>query len=851
MTRTVLTDYLDNFYRHSSTVAYVHRRGYRTERWTYRRVVETANRFARELEARQIGKGDRVLVWGENCAEWVAAFYGCALRGAVVVPMDRIAAKDFAARVAQQVDARLLVRSRELPPLGDSLPEIILENLPERVAQRSAEKYSSQDIHREDPLQIIFTSGTTSEPKGVVISHKNIVANLEPIAVEIEKYRIYGRPFRPIRFLNLVPLSHVFGQFMGLFIPQLLPGTVIFSDTLNPTEAIRTIKKERISVVVTVPRLLETLRDKIERDFEAEGKTDWFRKQFEAAKGQHFTRRWWRFRKVHNRFGWKFWAFISGGATLDRDTEEFWSRLSFVVIQGYGLTETTSLISVNHPFRLGKGSIGKVLAGREIKLDENGEILVRGESIAAGYWQGKELKPVEGEGGWFRTGDMGELDAEGNLYFKGRKKSVIVTPAGMKVYPEDLEAALRRQSEVRDCVVFGLEREGNAEACAVLLLKDGEQDAAAIVKRANESLADFQHMRHWVVWPEDDFPRTSTQKPRTNVIQEYAEKKLGAISGAAAAPAGPLADLIARVTGRAPANLLPGANLAADLGLSSVDRVELMSAIEDRYQIDLNESKFTAATTVGDLEKMLREPAAKRSDMIYPRWTQHPLQNAARVGVYYTFVRPATWLLANPRVRGREHLSDVQPPALFICNHISQNDIGFVLWALPARFRHRLAVAMEGEQLEEMRRPPWEAGFSRRCLERFKWFAIVAWFNVFPMASRSGVRESFSYAGESADRGYNLLVFPEGRRTLDGTMWPFRAGIGVLATRLNLPIVPMRIDGLFEFRKAGKKRTPWSAVRVSIGRPVRYAPDSDPAQITHELERHVASLEWPAAAQRN
>jgi long-chain acyl-CoA synthetase len=846
MPRAVLTDYLDNFYRYASTVAYVHRRGYRTERWPYRRVVETANRFARELEARHIDKGDRVLVWGENCAEWVVAFYGCVLRGAVVVPMDRIAARDFAGRVAQQVSAKLLVRSRELPPLGAGLPEIILEDLAEIVDPHSAEKYSPREIRRDDPLQIIFTSGTTAEPKGVVTTHRNIVANLEPIAVEIEKYRIYGRIFRPIRFLNLVPLSHVFGQFMGLFIPQLLPGTVIFSDTLNPTEAIRTIKKERISVLVTVPRLLETLRDKIERDFEAEGKSDWFHKQMETARGRHFTRRWWRFRSVHNRFGWKFWAFISGGATLDREAEEFWSRLSFVVIQGYGLTETTSLVSVNHPFRLGKGSIGKVLAGREIKLDANGEILVRGESIAAGYWQDQEMKPVEGEDGWFRTGDMGELDADGNLYFKGRRKSVIVTPAGMKVYPEDLEAALRREPQVRDCVVFGVEREGNAEACAVLLLKDVDQDAAAIVHRANESLADFQCIRHWLVWPEDDFPRTSTQKPRANIVQDYAHRKLGALGGAAAAPAGPLAELIARVTGRAPANLSPGANLAADLGLSSVDRVELMSAIEDRYQIDLNESKFTSATTLGDLEKMLREPGAKRSDMVYPRWTQHPLQNAARLGIYYLFVRPATWLLANPRIRGRELLRNLAGPALFICNHISQNDIGFVLWALPPRFRHRLAVAMEGEQLDEMRRPPWEFGLFRRCLERFKWFAIVAWFNVFPMASRSGVRESFSYAGESADRGYNLLVFPEGRRTLDGTTWPFRAGIGVLAARLNLPIVPLRIDGLFEFRKAGKKRTPWGAVRVSIGRPVRFPPGADPAEITRELEQAVAALVWPA-----
>ena len=186
-------------------------------------------------------------------------------------------------------------------------------------------------------------------------------------------------------------------------------------------------------------------------------------------------------------------------------------------IQGYGLTETTSLVSVNHPFRIGRGSIGKVLEGREVKLDESGEILVRGANIAAGYWEDGETLAVTRNGddaGWFHTGDLGALDAEGNLYFKGRKKNVIVTAAGMNVYPEDLEALLRHEPEVKDCVVVGLERGGNAEPCGVLLLRDERQvkhprHAAGIVARVNESLAEYQRMRSWFLWPEADFPRTA------------------------------------------------------------------------------------------------------------------------------------------------------------------------------------------------------------------------------------------------------------------------------------------------------------------------------------------------------
>lgn len=841
MPRRSLVETLDLFLRHGSGIAYVHRRGYRTVRWSYRGIVEAACQFARTLEARQIGKGDRVLLWGENCAEWVVAFLGCVLRGAVVVPMDRVASADFVLRVARQVDAKWLVCSREQARLAPGWPSVPFEDLVATLAPHSRARYPSPELKREDTVEIVFTSGTTADPKGVVISHGNILANLEPLETQIAEYIKYERIFHPIRFLNLLPLSHVFGQFLGIFVPPLLGGTLIFQDTLNPSEVIRTIRRERVSVLVGVPRLLESLRQKIERDFETEGRTAWFQDQFRAAEGEHFVRRWWRFRRVHNRFGWKFWAFISGGAALGRDTEEFWRRLSFVVIQGYGLTETTSLVSVNHPFRTGRGSIGKVLPGREIKLAENGEILVRGESIAAGYWQGQQLKLVLGQEGWFHTGDVGELDAEGNLYFKGRRKNVIVTPEGMNVYPEDLEAVLRRQPEVRDCVVIGFERDANAEPCAVLILRDATADPAPIVHRANRSLAEFQQMRRWFVWPEEDFPRSSTQKPRINVIQQAAQEQLAA-PGVSHAPPGTLAELIASVTGRPPAGLSPGASLAADLDLNSLDRIELLSALEDRYQIDLDETTFTAATTVGELERMLREPRPAPVGYVYPRWAQREPMRWLRLVFYYVFVWPATMLLAAPRVRGCEHLRGIAGPLLIISNHVTFLDIGFVLAALPARLRHRLAVAMEGERVQAMRHPPASLPLWERWLDRMDYLLITALFNVFPLPQKTGFRESFQFAGESADRGYSVLVFPEGRRTPDGKLSPFRAGTGLLANNLSLPIVPLRIDGLYELKKSGKRMARPGVVEVSIGPVVRFEPGTDPAEITRELEMGVTSL---------
>ncbi len=839
-TDRTLVQIVEKFRSRGSDAAYIHRRGYRILRWSYGQIADLSYQLARELEDRGVGRGDRVFLWGEDCAEWVISFFACILRGAVVIPMDRTASLDFAKRVCRDVEARLCICSRGQEQIDSALPAIAFENIAELVHRHPSTAFAAPDLKETDTAEIVFTSGTTADPKGVVISHKNILANLAPLEREIGKYLKYERVFHPLRFLNLLPLSHVFGQFLGLFVPQILGSTVVFHDTLNPSEIIKTIKRERISVLVTVPRIIETLRSKIERDMD---KTEPdFKKQFDRALGEHFLKRWFRFRKIHGQFGWKFWAFISGGASLDADSEQFWQRLGFAVIQGYGLTETTSLISINHPMKLSKGSIGKVLPGREMRLAPDGEILVRGGSIAESYYQGKEIKPVYGEEGWFHTGDLGALDEEGNLYFKGRRKNVFVSPEGMNIYPEDLESALRRQPEIRDCVVAGVQRGGNAEPCAVLIFHDRNQEAEDVIRRANESLSEFQHIRRWLVWPQEDFPRTPTQKPHSKMIQEFVDSYFEGKTGASA-EGGMLADLISRVTGRRAGEMPQSRDLSRDLNLSSIERVELLSVLEDRFQVDLDESRFTSASTIEDLEGILNQPdAAQGAAYQYPRWAQRAPVSALRTLAYYGLSWPATMIMARPRILGRENLRDLKGPLLFIANHVTEVDIGFILAALPFRFRHRLAVAMIGEMLKEMRNPPRHMSFAKRCAEKLSYWLVTALFNVFPLPQKTGFRESFSFAGESVDRGYSILVFPEGRRTPDGNLGPFRAGIGLLSINLNVPVVPIRIDGLYALKKTGRKMTRPGTVTVTIGSAMRFKPGTDPLQITRDLECGMANL---------
>ena len=877
--RSTINSYLGDYLRRGGETAFAHRRGLRLVRWSYGRVAGAAFRFARELEGRGVGKGERVLLWAANGPEWVAAFYGCALRGAVVVPLDVESAPDFVARVQAQTQARLVLASAETQARAAALgpPALALDEFEDSLARHSAEPFEPAGISPDDLVEIIFTSGTTAEPRGVCLTHRNLLANLAPLEAEMQKYVRWVRLVRPLRFLCLLPLSHVFGQFMGILVPQLLGGEVIFMDALNPSEIVNTVRARRVNVVVTVPRLLDSLREHVERREEARGRLAELRRLVELAAGAHPLKRLWLFRRLHRYFGWRLWAFVTGGATLPGETETFWRRLGFAVVQGYGMTETASLVTVNHPFKTGRGSIGKTLKGQEVKLDETGEILVRGANVSPGYWRGGAAEPLA-DGGWLRTGDLGEVDASGNIYFRGRKKDVIVTAAGLNVYPEDIEAALNQQPEVRLSAVVGVEGARGPEPLAVLIMRDAGADPAPAVERANRTLARHQHVRRWHLWPDSDFPRTATQKVRkrdilerigparaqkdthangegatgnnvgaTNVEGTAAHATPGTQSSELGAPPSSLiAALAARAGGEAPASLDPSASLSTDLKLDSLGRVELLSALEDRYQIEIDEASFTAATTVGEVERIVSAGGARAGEAAqypYPAWTQTEFVRWFRVAFYYAVVLPITSLLCWARVTGRGNLRGLDGPALFVSNHITYFDHALILSALPGRFRRRLAIAQEGERLRWWRDPPAGTPPLKRLRWRAQYFLVVTIFNTFSLPKASGFRRSFAYAGETVDRGYSLLVFPEGIRADAPGMAPFRGGIGVLASQLGVPVVPVRIDGLLELKLSGRRgfAAP-HRVAVRLGEPVTYPPDEDPAKITADLERRVKEL---------
>jgi long-chain acyl-CoA synthetase len=930
--RENLTTFLEDFRRLDGAIAVVRYQGNRRRVTTYAELARLARRFAALLERRGVAAGDRVLLWGENSAEWMAAFYGCLLRGVLAVPLDANGTVEFARRVAEDVkpklavgDAGLLGQLSSAPHPSDKDKTVARVGHPAREISDSAggddelpvlafeewwselpaeEARAAAGLKHDSPLQILFTSGTTGDPKGIVLTHGNVLASVGPIEEGARPYMRYERLVHPLRILHTLPLSHVFGQTMGLWIPPLLRAEVHFEARLAAPRLIQVIQEERISVLATVPRVLAVLKAHLEANDPT------LAARLEESKGIGPVGKWWRFRKVHRAFGLKFWAFVSGGGALAGPLEQFWNALGFVLVQGYGMTETTALITLNHPFHVASGTIGKPLAGREVKLAADGEVLVRGAMISGATWQGGELKQREDE--WLATGDLAERQESGELKFLGRKSEVIVTASGVNLHPEDMEAAVEDQPGVAACAVVALETPAGPEPCAVLAVRGaGKAVAAAAIEGANARLAEFQRIRRWVVWSEPDLPRTSTGKVKRKALAEWLRRTQVANGSAAGAQAQSadqdwLLALIAQVTGEQPERADDEARLTEDLRLDSLARVQLAAEIEQRMGIVGGNGMLEDVGTLGALRRLVAgeaEPAPAQSPeksgedgtrefashpgdknkgvarvghpegeaetisalspeerrqygareaanglrgrFVYPTWPWWWPVEWARMAFTETIMRPLVWFLANPRVAGPAAPLPAGP-MLIVANHVTTYDAPLVEYALPGPLRRHVAAAMMGEMLEDYRdwRNP-EGGPGRQRFFLFgpaAYFLVTALFNVFPLPRRRDFQNSFFHAGKAMDRGYNVLVFPEGTRTADGRLARFRPGIGLLVKQSSVPVLPVGIRGLGALKVKGKGWFRSGTIEVHVGEAIEFAPEDTEAAITERLRAEVEKL---------
>ncbi len=861
MRRDTLLDFFDDRIR-SDRPFLVYDGGYRTRTWSYAEIRAAARGFAARLRRHGLAPGDRVVLWGENRAEWIVAFWGCLLARAVAVPIDLRASSALVDRVVRIVSARLVVAGRDVrAPAPDGVETWTLDELLADTAAADTpapetpvpdfpgaapDPAAADGPRRGDLAEIIFTSGATAEPRGVRITHANVLANIVPVEREIRKYARYGRPFFPLRFLNLLPLSHMFGQAMATFIPPMLEGVTVFMRGYDPAEIVRRIRTRRVSVLVCVPKILDVLRAYVvQLAPEAAAPLD---------RPEHVARRWWRYRRVHRLFGYKFWSFVVGAAPLDPELEAFWSRLGFLVVQGYGLTETAPIVTLNHPFRTRRGSVGRPIAGIEVAIADDGEILVRGANVTGGYYDAPDATAAAFRDGWFHTGDVGALDADGRLTVHGRKKEMIVTPDGVNVFPDDVERAVLGSAGVRDAAVVAGGAAGREHVHAVLLL-DPRADPEAVVRDANARLEEHQRIRAFSVWPGPALPRTDgTQKLKRRELKRWVDGDATAAADAGAAADG---ESVEEVLSRfAHGRTITGATTFEELGLGSLERIELALALERQFDCTIDETALAQAATVDDLRARLaggpRGPATAAAAtslpaagpdaaLAFPTWSQRLVARAVRRAAQAAFLLPLTRVFARIRVEGLERLARARDPVLYAANHQSVMDGPVILAALPPARRYRVATVAAREWFAPHFHPERHP-LRRRIATGLAYYLGVLCFNVAPLPQReAGAREALRHLGTLLGQGSSVLIFPEGRRRETGRIDTFQPGVGMLASRMQAPVVPVRIDGVDRILPVGARRARPGRVRVAFGDPIHVEGD-DFAAIARRIEEAVRAL---------
>jgi long-chain acyl-CoA synthetase len=807
---------------------------FRTRTWRYRDLGTIVPRAARVLADAGIGPGDRVIVWSVNRPEWGIAFFAIQHLGAVAVPLDVRHTVDFGQKIVGQTGAKLVIASRQTEASASQLglPIVWVERLPDDA--RRAEPLPASPVTRDSLAEIVFTSGTTGEPKGAMLSHGNLLST----ATAMMQLLSFGPKDR---LLSVLPLSHLYEQVLGFMAPLTVGASVVYPVSRQPAVLIRTFRDFKVTVLLIVPQGLRLIDAAIERRVDQSGKRAQFERLHEIARRVPKPIRRLLFRPVLGQFGGRLHTIGVGASALDLDIARRWTDMGIDVLQGYGATEMGPVVSFTRPGRNVLGTVGEPIPGVEVRIADDGEILARGPGRFAGYWQNAEATAaaIDPEG-WYHTGDLGAMTKQGMLTFRGRKKDMLALPDGQKVYAEDVEAILKEDDRVKDAAIVGWPLGAGLKVHAVLLLADASQEDA-VIQAANAKLAPHQQIRGSTVWPEDDLPRTPTLKVRKPVLLarlEDLERPASAPIPAAAskvqrdpldASVDPITVIVAGLANRDAASIKPTDRLSADLDLDSLQRVELLGVIEEETGIFVDDDALQADTTVGELVAMVEAARGAQRDQRAWRWPLSPLVRAVGLACQVALIYPFVHLFYKVRVTGLERLHAVDGPYLITPNHCLHLDNGIILTRLPFDIRWKLSVAAAAETIYDN---PVQGVLA----------SILA--NAFPLQREGGIRKSLELLGSRLDKGYNVLIYPEGKLTVGGPTQPFKAGAGLIAVEGGTPIVPVKLK-IHSMSIIDKRRLPARLrgdVELVVGEPMWFDSTMDHAAATTRLEAAVAAL---------
>ncbi len=901
---------------------------YRVWKYTFEEIYFAALHFSLYLKDKGISENDKVIIKGRNSPEWVISFISILLCDAVVVPLDIKTTSDFDQKVFNKVKAKAVIlddidkqetegffsKADVLKFYFDQINYLsgksifsnfsvssnadnnykILDNYKiynfknslSKSSQHPIKSFINKDINndingnaqseyeqfeqleesKERLAEIIFTSGTTSEPKGVMITYKNIEANLKAIIPVMQKYNKIFRFMINPKILSVVPLSHMYGQLIGIFTPLMLKSSVIFTQKISPSHILNIIKEQKIWILGTLPKILEMIKDYLINNYKLDDYK--FINKYNKLKNKKWQLRFLSFLNLHFKIGFRLVAIMVGGAALDPSVEEFFRTISYSIFQGYGLTETAPLITLSDPIGGAAGSIGKVLPGQEIKIINN-EVYVRGDNVSAGYFEDYEQTKKSFIDGWFKTGDLVEIDKNGNVYFKGRKDDVIVRPDGLNIYPKDIEVVLKSYPDVKDCAVVAIKQNGKISLIAVLILKsNAKSNAEKIIQNANKKLNVYQKLSGYFLWQYEDFPRTPTMKVKKNILVDniiksgYLKQKISnyeqrgydyttAIIGdkikSTHKDTSIIVSLISKVK-KIPINninkIKSNAKLEEDIGLDSLDLIELTSRIEEKYNIKIDDTLLTRETTLEQLENIISKPqkeAAKIPFYNFPYWFVVRILRTA----FQYFLYPFISMLYIKKVIGKEifkKIKEYKGPVVFAANHTSNLDAFVILYSLPLWIRMKVTALMSIEH--HFYHFFYKKGPKiLRLIEALGFYLLVNLaVNATPLSRTHGFVQTLENVGKLLDRGFNILIFPEGGVTTDGQIKKFESGIGIIAVDMKVPIVPVKIEGLYNILRNGI--LPWGhlpklpKVKVIFGEPLLFN-KKNYLQVAKELEEII------------
>ena len=767
--------------------------------WTHGEIYAAACSFARHLlENLNIASGSRVVISAPNSGRWIVACLGSHLAGMTVVPLDTEYSEHERANIISFVEPSAVVCSATLAGrFGEKIPVIELENI---AAAENSAVLEARPLAEDQPFSIVFTSGSTDTPKGVMLSERNFLHNVNML-------RTFGKLISPAdRMLNLLPLHHVYAFTTTLLLPLTVGCCVVLPASLKPADIGVAAQNERITMMAVVPQVISSLYNRVTQEVKTRSLPARMVFRLMLALGSIGITRGWRpgklmFGGLHRKFG-KLRFFACGGARLDPLVHRTVASLGFRVLEAYGLSETAPILTLNNLARPVFGSVGKAAPGVELKLAdsgggfEDGEVLVRGDNVMAGYWRHPEATVQAFEHGWFRTGDLGRLDSEGNLFLTGRSKEVLVLPSGKNVYPDELEK-IYEQSELAE------------ELCLCLTEQDGHEHLTAVVVPCRESirrrkistisdevrfdlenigvhLPSYQRVTR-ILLTTDPLPRTRLGKLQRFKVHTRIKEEIAAQAASPTDPGGdpgdPLLDFAHRQLKleRVPSG---SENLETGLGLDSLNKLEFISAVEEAFGLTLTDEDAAALVTLDDFRQFVD---GDRSAGSVDEQQRIPLEELVDLGsgLLWKVVR---WcarlkfrltlaLLLRARVKGLENLP-ASGAFLLAPNHTSYID-GLVMHGMvPGPLSRRMFSVATAE-----------------IFDRWPFHQISYRARIIKTGTLETSARSLRHAARLLDRGYPVCLFPEGKRSIDGRVDEPRAGLGVLARQAGVPVVPVYIEG--------------------------------------------------------